>query len=328
MRVFLAPVLLGVMLSAAAIATVSEVAHADPAPVRTEQEKTDLAKKYTNAGIAAQDAGDFETAIELYTKAFQLVPHPLLIFNVAQANRLAGHKERAVVLYRRYLELDPNGAQAQTARDLINELDPPKPPPPPPPPVAQPKPATAPPPKAVTVPPPAPAPAAEPAPAPVDTSTSVSAESDAPRDHRLAWEISLGASAAVAIAGFAYAGYAYSKANAGNVTYGGNIAPTPSDCGNANSDYTAISRGSTVISILSPNVFKHGCDWRPRVAYGYAVAGVGVIGAAISSYMLFLHNRESHEQTAHAHAHRPQHDVVVVPVITPQTSGAQLSITF
>src|SRR6201994_431726 len=110
--------------------TAATLAHADPPPAPSKGEDVDkktVAKEYVKAGIAAQKAGDYDTAITMFSKAYQLAPHPVLIFNTAQAHRLAGHKDRALAMYRNYLELAPDGDQAQTARDFIAELDPPKP---------------------------------------------------------------------------------------------------------------------------------------------------------------------------------------------------------
>ena len=93
---------------------------AQPAPA---VDKVKVAKQYVDAGLAAQSTGDYDTAITLYSKAYQLVQHPLLIFNMAQAHRLAGHVEQALALYARYLAEDPHGAQAQTAHELVAELE-------------------------------------------------------------------------------------------------------------------------------------------------------------------------------------------------------------
>lgn len=86
-------------------------------------EKVKVAKQYVDAGLAAQGSGDYDTAITLYSKAYQLVPHPVLIFNLAQAHRLAGHIDEALTLYAKYLAEDPKGAQARTARGLVAELE-------------------------------------------------------------------------------------------------------------------------------------------------------------------------------------------------------------
>ena len=81
------------------------------------------ATQYTTQGLAAQDAGDYDAAIGLYSKAYELVPHPLLLFNLAQANRLAGRIDQALAFYQRYLDAEPQGAQAKTAREFVAELN-------------------------------------------------------------------------------------------------------------------------------------------------------------------------------------------------------------
>jgi len=85
--------------------------------------KKQVAKQYVDAGLAAQSAGDYDAAITFYSKAYELVPHPTLIFNLAQAHRLAGRIELALSLYKRYLSEAPNGPQAKTARELVSEID-------------------------------------------------------------------------------------------------------------------------------------------------------------------------------------------------------------
>ena len=116
-RVWLRLVLLAVLGSAAAPARVS--AQPAPAPV----DKKEVAKQYTEAGLAAAKLGDYDTAINFYQKAYQLVPHPTLIFNIAEANRLAGRIEQALSLYRRYLSEASDGLLAPDARDRIAEIE-------------------------------------------------------------------------------------------------------------------------------------------------------------------------------------------------------------
>jgi len=47
------------------------------------------------------------------------VPHPVLLFNIAQAHRLAGRMDQAIKAFQRFLASHPQGAEAQIARDLI-----------------------------------------------------------------------------------------------------------------------------------------------------------------------------------------------------------------
>jgi hypothetical protein len=80
------------------------------------------AKKLVQDGNAAYAAKDYGRAIALYMRAFSLEPHPGLLFNVAQALRLAGCLERAVSFYERYLTLDPQGEESAAARERLSEL--------------------------------------------------------------------------------------------------------------------------------------------------------------------------------------------------------------
>jgi tetratricopeptide (TPR) repeat protein len=111
-----------VLLGTVATAVIPWQAHAQPVPA-ADKAKTDTAREYVNAGLAAQNAGDYDTAISLFEKAHALVPHPVLLFNMAQANRLAGRIEKALALYARYLAEAPKGAQAKDARALVAEIE-------------------------------------------------------------------------------------------------------------------------------------------------------------------------------------------------------------
>src|SRR5689334_7792731 len=85
--------------------------------------KIQLAKQYTDAGLAAQRSGDYDTAITLYQKAYEQVAHPTLIFDMAQAHRLAGREAEALRLYRKYLSEAATGPHAQEARDRIADIE-------------------------------------------------------------------------------------------------------------------------------------------------------------------------------------------------------------
>jgi tetratricopeptide (TPR) repeat protein len=117
-RVFLRMVLLGVIGSA----VVPMRASAQPASAPTVDKKQ-AAKKYTEAGLTAAKLGDYDTAIGLYQKAYSLVPHPTLTFDIAEAHLLAGRIDEALTLYKRYLSDAPNGPLAQAAHDRIAEID-------------------------------------------------------------------------------------------------------------------------------------------------------------------------------------------------------------
>lgn len=96
---------------------------ARPAHAQPKVDKKQLAKQYTDSGLAAQAAGDFDTAITFYEKAYEQVPHPVLLFNMAQAHRLGGRLAKARELYQRYLDAEPRGVQSRTARENLIAID-------------------------------------------------------------------------------------------------------------------------------------------------------------------------------------------------------------
>ena len=97
--------------------------HAQPAqPAQPDKATRQAAKAYVDAGLAAQNRGDHDTAITFYSKAYELVSHPVLLFNIAQAHRLAGRMEQAVDFYQKFLATNPAGPEAQIARDLLAEI--------------------------------------------------------------------------------------------------------------------------------------------------------------------------------------------------------------
>lgn len=92
---------------------------APPSPDSASERQRAEAEKLTDQAIAAQNAQSYDIAIDLYKKAYQLVPHPVLLFNIAQTSRLAGNLVQAELFYRRYLERDPDGPYAPMARELV-----------------------------------------------------------------------------------------------------------------------------------------------------------------------------------------------------------------
>lgn len=111
------------LVGAVAWASTPGEARADPASAAPAADKKQVAKRYTDAGVAAKEAGDYDTAIAMYQKAYQLVPHPKLIFDIAQALRLAGRLDEALREYRRYVAAEPSGREADTAREFITEIE-------------------------------------------------------------------------------------------------------------------------------------------------------------------------------------------------------------
>jgi tetratricopeptide (TPR) repeat protein len=91
--------------------------------VRAHADSQKTAKQYVDAGLAAQKTRDYDTAVAMYQKAYDLVPTAVLLFNIAQAHRLAGRDSQAKVFYERYLGAEPKGPHAALARELLGEID-------------------------------------------------------------------------------------------------------------------------------------------------------------------------------------------------------------
>jgi tetratricopeptide (TPR) repeat protein len=69
------------------------------------------------------DAGDYAAAVPELKAAYALEPNPLLLYAWAQAERLSGNCPRAVVLYRRFLDTEPDAQQAGLARANILDCE-------------------------------------------------------------------------------------------------------------------------------------------------------------------------------------------------------------
>lgn len=79
--------------------------------------QTLTAKDHYDRATAAFSLGSYAEAAEEYEKAFKLKPDKALLYNAAQAHRIAGNKQRALTLYQNYLRVFgdeiPNRAEVQ-----------------------------------------------------------------------------------------------------------------------------------------------------------------------------------------------------------------------
>ncbi len=64
----------------------------------------------------------FAAAAFEYVSAYDLVPHPLMLYNLAQVARLTGDKTRAYRLYKKFLKEQPTGEAANFARSYVRIL--------------------------------------------------------------------------------------------------------------------------------------------------------------------------------------------------------------
>lgn len=108
-------------LTAALAAAVPTSLHADDA-LRPEQ-IPNKARQLADRGRAAHDLGDYQTAIAAFEEAYVLAPSPGLLFNIAQAYRLAGHCDEAAWMYRRFLDTKPRGNERALAETHLRTVE-------------------------------------------------------------------------------------------------------------------------------------------------------------------------------------------------------------
>ena len=89
------------------------------------------AKAAFKAGANAYAAGDYLAAIQALETAYELSPLPAIAFSLAQAERKQyfvkqerEHLERALLLFRRYVEQEPRGPRREDALAAIAVLEP------------------------------------------------------------------------------------------------------------------------------------------------------------------------------------------------------------
>ena len=100
------------VLAAIAVFGLSRGASADEA----------TAKARYDAGERAYNLGDFAKAIALFKEAYEQLPEPAFLFNVAQAYRQSGDCKQALFFYKRFLSLKENDTQKPIKPTLKEEV--------------------------------------------------------------------------------------------------------------------------------------------------------------------------------------------------------------
>jgi hypothetical protein len=108
-------------------------AEPDPLPKPTTSGRAEVpdARLYFNAGARAYAAGKYSAAIRAFEEAYRIEPRPGLVFSIAQAYRrqyfidkVKENLVQAIGHYRKYLELDPDGARRGDTAEALSELEP------------------------------------------------------------------------------------------------------------------------------------------------------------------------------------------------------------
>lgn len=96
---------------------VSALAHAAP------DTSMEAARAHFMEGTQAYSRGDYARAAVEYKAAYDAEPDPALLYNIAQAARLAHDPAQALTYYRAYLKNQPNVANHVEIEARIQELE-------------------------------------------------------------------------------------------------------------------------------------------------------------------------------------------------------------
>ena len=92
---------------------------AQPAsPPQSEAARKAEAKRLAEDATHKYNLGQFQEALDGYSKAYETFPAASLLFNLGQCHRSLGNHERAVFFYEGYLREKPNAPN----RDVVEEL--------------------------------------------------------------------------------------------------------------------------------------------------------------------------------------------------------------
>jgi hypothetical protein len=102
-----------------------------PAARGQSREEVERAKASFQAGATAYSAGEYLAAIQAFEAAYALTPVPAIVFSLAQAQRrqyfvahAREHLDRAIALYRQYLQEVPTGGRRADALEALSQLEP------------------------------------------------------------------------------------------------------------------------------------------------------------------------------------------------------------
>lgn len=111
--------LIRMTLIALVILTAADTGWSQPG---SDEDARRRAGAHVERGDQFKEAGNYQGAAEEYLAAYELVPHPVLFFNLGQVYRLGGELEVALDYYERYLDAEPDGRAADQSRTYVKAL--------------------------------------------------------------------------------------------------------------------------------------------------------------------------------------------------------------
>jgi tetratricopeptide (TPR) repeat protein len=90
-------------------------------PAPTDEERARAAEHYQR-GLEFYRFGNHDDAVREYLAGYELTGASAFLFNIGQTYRAKGDKQQALAYYERYLEVDPDGDGALSARSHVELL--------------------------------------------------------------------------------------------------------------------------------------------------------------------------------------------------------------
>jgi tetratricopeptide (TPR) repeat protein len=109
---------LGALLAAAAPVDVPRAHARDASSRRAERQRKVQARALFAQAEVKYNLGQFAEALDLYSKAYEVLPLPGFLFNIGQCHRNLGRPERAIFFYQGYLR----GSRKITNREVVERL--------------------------------------------------------------------------------------------------------------------------------------------------------------------------------------------------------------
>jgi tetratricopeptide (TPR) repeat protein len=119
----LRPLALGGLLVALAAPAVAAPRRATPVrgPSAHDARQEKIARGHFDKAEKAFNLGRFDEALAGYQAAYEALPLPAFVFNIAQCHRNLGNDEQAVFFYQRFLSLQPDAPNRPVVEELIAE---------------------------------------------------------------------------------------------------------------------------------------------------------------------------------------------------------------
>jgi hypothetical protein len=91
--------------------------------VRAAEQPSDVATAHVRKATAAYNLGKYPEAAKEYEAAYEQTLDANLLFNIGQAYRLGGERDKAVTAYRSFIRSAPESEQRQLAESKIREIE-------------------------------------------------------------------------------------------------------------------------------------------------------------------------------------------------------------